>query len=161
MRPHALGGGAREILHSHPLLRKEWGILVLATAEGKQILPLHCVQGQDDSALGAFEVLFHAGEYVDGVGGVAADPAVVDFLDGQRVDVVPAVAAFAPDDDQLGFFKHSKMLHDGAAVQILEVPADVSRSLRLVSQQIEHFATAVIGQGFEDRLLPVALFLCD
>ena len=49
---------------------------------GKTDPSLHCVQGQDDCALGAFEVVLHAGEDVDGVCCVATDPAVVNFLNG-------------------------------------------------------------------------------
>jgi hypothetical protein len=52
------------------------------------------------------------------------------------------------------------MLHDGAAIEVFEMFADVSGGLRSVTQQIEHFAAAVIGQGFEDGFLSLALFLC-
>jgi hypothetical protein len=37
------------------------------------------------TASGFVQIVFHAGEDVDGMSGVAADPAIVDFLDGQRV----------------------------------------------------------------------------
>lgn len=89
--------------------------------------------------------------------GVAADPAVIDFLDGQRVDVVPAMAALALHDHKIGAFQHAQVLHHSTAVQILKVFADISGGSRLVPQQVEHFPSPVIGEGFEDGVLPVAL----
>src|SRR5271169_3064766 len=45
----------------------------------------------------------HAREQIDCAHGVMADPAIVDALDGKRVDVVPALTPLALYDDQVRF----------------------------------------------------------
>src|SRR5690606_4959339 len=43
---------------------------------------------------------------VDGMGRVAGDPAVVEIADGQGIEVVPALAALALGDDEIGVLEH-------------------------------------------------------
>src|SRR5450755_3591531 len=100
-----------------------------------------------------FKILFQAGEQADGVGGVATDPAVGDSLDGNRVEIVPACATFSADDDQFGLLEYAEMLHDSAAVNILEVGAQVASGAGTVLEQVEELATARIGKGFEYQIL--------
>src|SRR5215212_7196695 len=99
------------------------------------------------------QVVLEAGEQFDVVDCVGADPAVVDLLDGQRVEVVPAEAALAPDDDQAGLLQDAEVLHDRAAVELGEVAAEVARRAGLRLEQVEDAPSATVSQRFEYKLL--------
>jgi hypothetical protein len=103
---------------------------------------------------GWFHLSFHPGQQCSGAAGILADPPVVNFLDGDHVQVVPAAAPFALHDHQPGFFQHSKVLHHGAAVNLPEMAAELPGGLGRLLEQVEDLAPAVVRQRFENQVLP-------
>src|SRR5690606_19484306 len=71
--------------------------------------------------------LVEAAQHGRGIGGIRADPAFVDSVDRKGVEMVPALAATALGHDEAGFFKHRKMLHDGAAIELGKKGAECAR----------------------------------
>jgi hypothetical protein len=109
----------------------------------------------------AFHFALHTRQKVDCADRVTADPAVVDVLDGKRVDVVPALASPAFYDDQIRALKHAQMLHDGASVQAAKVIAEIPGGSWLIFQEIKDLPSFVIGQRFEDPFLLVGFSLAS
>ena len=70
--------------------------------------------------LGPFQIGLQPVEQADRAGGIGADPAVVDMLDRQRVQMVPPLPPLALDDHQLRLLQHLQMLHHRAAVEVRE-----------------------------------------
>lgn len=106
-----------------------------------------------------FHLALHAREQIDRARGIMADPAIVDVLDGKRVNVIPALASLALYDDEIRFLEHAQVLHDCASVQAAKVAAEISRRSRLIFQQIKNFSSFVIGQRLEDPFLFVGFLV--
>src|SRR5436309_252302 len=85
-------------------------------------------------------------EDADGVAGILTDPAVVDLLDRQRVEMVPALAPLALCDDQIGLFEYLEMHHHRAPVHVRESLAERAGGLRQILQPVEQLAPARMRQ---------------
>jgi len=81
------------------------------------------------------------------------DPAFVDGVNGEGVEVVPALAAAALGDDQVGGFQHLQMLHHRAAVEVRELRAQTAGGQRLIAQHVEDGAAMMGGEGAEHTVL--------
>ena len=68
---------------------------------------------------------------------MGANPSFVDLLDWERIEVVPSLAPLANGDDEVCRLEHSKMLHDGAAVDLWKPRAERACRKRLVAQFVE------------------------
>ena len=90
---------------------------------------------------------------INEVAGILADPAVVDRLDRQGVEMVPALAALAARQDQLRLFQHLQVLHDRATVHLRKSFAQRARRQRRVLDRIQHLPPLCIGQRLENGVL--------
>lgn len=50
--------------------------------------------------------------------GICADPAFVDMLDRNCIEVIPALSTAPFDDDEVGLLQHAQVLHDGGAIEV-------------------------------------------
>lgn len=81
---------------------------------------------------------------------VLADPALVDFVDGDGVEVVELFAAVPDGGDEVGVLEEVQVLGHGLTGHV-EVLAEGGEGLAVVlMQQVEQLAAAGIGQGFEN-----------
>src|SRR5271169_1701669 len=144
----------------HPPRRSAKGLAVAkerCARSGEKILsnrePEREARAESDNSktLIRFYLSFHPRQQCSGAAGVPADPPVVNFLDGDHVQVVPTAPAFALHDHQPGFFQHSKVLHHGAAVNLPEMTAEFAGGLGRLLEQVEDLAPAVIRQRFENQ----------
>ena len=83
------------------------------------------------------EILFQTRQHRDGALRVRSDPAFMDGVDGQRVEVIPALPPAPFGDDQVGVFQHLQMLHHGASVDVLKQGAQLPRGQRLIAKRVE------------------------
>src|SRR6185503_12557128 len=81
------------------------------------------------------EVALESGEEPHGGGGVGRDPALVELDKGRDVEMVPALAALAPRDEETCLLEDGDVLHDGAAVEVREVLAEIAGRARRVAQK--------------------------
>lgn len=81
------------------------------------------------------------------------NPAFVDRMNGQRVQVVPPLPAPALDNHQIGGFQYLQMLHHRAAVDIPEMVAKRSGGKRLVAQIIQYLPPHWRSEGFENNIV--------
>ena len=102
-----------------------------------------------------FGLVFEAAQHACGISGVGADPAFVDGVDGQGVEVVPALAATTFGDDEAGVFQHFEMLHDGAAIKLGQQFTKGAGGARLCAQQIQNVAANAVAEGLEDGVVMV------
>src|SRR5688572_12727131 len=79
----------------------------------------------------AFELALELRQTRRREGRVRADPALVDLVDGQRIEVVPPLASLARRDHQVRLFEHLQMLHHRAAVELREQGAQGPGGRRL------------------------------
>src|SRR5215217_8197790 len=86
------------------------------------------------------QVRFQPVEHLHRPAGIGADPAVVDMLDRERIEMVPPLAPLALDDHEIRAFQDLQVLHHGAAVERPESVAQLARGLRLIFQCIENIA---------------------
>lgn len=94
-------------------------------------------------------MLFQIAQGLQTVTLVFADPALVDFVDGDGVEVVQLLAAVPDDSDEVGALQQVQVLGHGLAGHV-EVLAKGGQRLPVVLvEQVEQFAAAGIGQGFE------------
>ena len=88
--------------------------------------------------------------------GVGADPAFVDGVDRQWVEVVPTLPAPPLDDDEVGAFQRLQMLHHGAAIEFGKLGAERPGGQRLVAQNVEDRSAMMRCEGAENPVLPLA-----
>ena len=86
---------------------------------------------------------------------VGPDPAFVNFLDGNGVEVIPPLAPLAHRDHQIRFLEHLQMLHHGAAIELGEVRAKRARRQRLVAQIVEDLPPNLRAQRLEHPIVPL------
>src|SRR5918993_4735295 len=87
---------------------------------------------------------------------VRADPALVDLVDRQRIEVVPALASLARGDHQVRLFEHFQMLHHRAAIELRKQAAQHAGGQRLVAQLVEDLSADRRGQRLERPVVLVA-----
>ncbi len=101
-------------------------------------------------------MLLEVAEGLQAVALVFADPALVDFVDGNGVEVVELFAAVPDGGDEVGVLEEVQVLGDGLTAHV-EVLAEGGEGLAVVlMQQVEQLAAAGIGQGFEHVVHDVA-----
>ncbi|MNL57976.1 hypothetical protein D3C87_1815750 [compost metagenome] len=74
-------------------------------------------------------------------------------MDGQRIEMVPALAAAPLDDHQARFFENLQMLHHGASVELRHEPAQHPRRTRFRLQRIQNPAPGAMTQSLEERIV--------
>jgi len=80
---------------------------------------------------------------------VLADPAFVDVVNGDRIEVVQLFAAVPDDGDEVGVLQQVQVLGHRLAGHV-EVRAERGQRLpAALVEQVEQLAAAGIGQGFE------------
>ena len=95
-------------------------------------------------------MLLEVAEGLQAVALVLADPALVDFVDGDGVEVVKLFPAVPDGGDEVGVLEEVEVLRHGLAGHV-EVLAESGEGLAVVlMQQVEQLAAAGIGQGFEN-----------
>jgi hypothetical protein len=99
---------------------------------------------------GVFEMLLEVAESLEAVAFVFADPAFVDVVDGDGVEVVELFAAVPDGGDEVGVLEEAEVLGDGLAGHV-EVRAEGGEGLAVVLvEKVEELAAAGVGEGFED-----------
>jgi hypothetical protein len=99
---------------------------------------------------GVFEMFREVAEGLQTVALVFADPALVDFVNGDGIEVVELFAAVPDGGDEVGVLEEVEVLGHGLAGHV-EVLAEGGEGLTVVFvQQVEQLAAAGIGQGFEN-----------
>ena len=63
---------------------------------------------------------------INGVGRIVPDPAIINMLDRQRIEIVPALPTAFMGDDQIRLFEDFEMLHHGAPVELRETGAQIA-----------------------------------
>ena len=99
---------------------------------------------------GVFEMLLEVAESLQAVALVLADPALVDFVDGDGVEEVELFPAVPDGGDEVGVLEEVEVLCHRLAGHV-EVLAEGGEGLAVVlMQQVEQLAAAGIGQGFKN-----------
>ena len=94
-------------------------------------------------------MLLEVAEGLQAVALVLADPALVDFVDGDGVEEVELFAAVPDGGDEVGLLEKIEVLGHGLPGHV-EVLAQGGEGLAVVlMKQVQQFAAAGIGQGFE------------
>ena len=78
------------------------------------------------------------------------DPALVDLLDGDGVQMVHADTPLFAGDNEIGFGEDIEVLHDGEAGEIREFDDELAGGVRLLAEEVEDFAADGVGEGFPD-----------
>lgn len=95
-------------------------------------------------------MLLEVAEGLQAVALIFADPALVDFVDGDGVEVVKFFTAMPDSGDEVGVLEEVEVLGHGLAGHV-EVLAEGGEGLAVVlMQQVEQLAAAGIGQGLEN-----------
>ena len=95
-------------------------------------------------------MLFQIAQGLQAMALVLADPALVDVVEGDGVEVVQLFAAVPDDGDEVGVLEQVEMLGHGLAGHV-EVRAEAGQRLpAALVEQVEQLATAGIGERFEN-----------
>jgi hypothetical protein len=79
-----------------------------------------------------------------------ADPADVDFVEGNGVEEVEFFASVTADGDEIGCFEEGEVLGDSLAGH-LEAGAELAEGLAAsLVEAVEELTAAGVGEGFED-----------
>lgn len=70
-------------------------------------------------------------------GGMRADPAFVNLVNRQGVEVVPALSSAPFHDDEIGRFQNLQVLHHAAAVKLGEQRAELACGHGQIAQMIQ------------------------
>ena len=73
------------------------------------------------------------------------------------VEVVEAVPAVTPDDDDAGVGEDAQVLHDGEAAETRRRGGERSRRWRSVAELVEELPPQWVGEGSPERVLVVAI----
>ena len=92
-------------------------------------------------------------EEADGGASVVADPTIMERLDRQRVEVVPALPTGPAHDHETGGLQHTEVLHDRAPVEPGQRRAQVARGAWAVAQRVEQLPPGAVGQRPEHGVL--------
>src|SRR4029450_4984160 len=98
------------------------------------------------------QVGLQPGEEFDRGSCIVADPAVVNLLDREYVEVIPAFTALAQGDDKTGALKNPQVLPGRAQMQVGDVVAQVGVGSGMVREQVEDPATRAVRQGLEHSI---------
>lgn len=97
-------------------------------------------------------MLLEVAESLQTVTLVLADPALVDFVNGDGVEEVELFPTVPDGGDEVGVLKEIEVLGHGLAGHV-EVLAEGGEGLAVVlMQQVQQLAAAGIGQGFENGI---------
>lgn len=95
-------------------------------------------------------MLLEVAEGLQPVPFVFADPALVDFVDGDGVEVVELFATVPDGGDEVGVLEEIEVLGHGLAAHIEMLAERGERLAVVLVQQVEQLAAAGIGQSFEN-----------
>ena len=85
--------------------------------------------------------------------GIGTDPAFVDALDRDGVEVIPALTAAPLDDHQVGVLQYPQVLHDGRAIELWERFGTSPGRFRASFERIEKLPASLIRQCLEDQVI--------
>lgn len=85
-----------------------------------------------------------------------SDPAFVNFVDRQRIEIIPAFSTAPNDSHQIRLLQDLKMLHHRAAIEVREMRANRSGCERLVTQIVEDLAPNRCGKSLEHTVMRIA-----
>ena len=85
--------------------------------------------------------------------GIGTDPAFVDALDRDGVEVIPTLTAAPLDDYEVGFLEDAEMLHHGRAIEFREQLGKSPGRFRAAFERIEKFPASFIRQRLEDQVV--------
>jgi hypothetical protein len=77
------------------------------------------------------------------------DPTHVDFVDGDRVEVMQFLAPLFHRNDQIGFFQQNEVLGHRLTTHVMVLAEFAERQARLLAQSVEQLPAAGIGEGLE------------
>jgi hypothetical protein len=96
-----------------------------------------------------FELILQIAESLQALALVLANPALVDFVDRDGIEVVELFAAMPDGGDEVGLFEKVEVLGHSLAGHV-EVRAQGGQRLPVVRvKHVEQLAAAGIGQSFE------------
>jgi len=87
------------------------------------------------------------------IGGVRADPALMDPMNGQRVEMIPALAAAPLDDHQPRLFENLQMLHHRTSVELRHQFAEHPGRARFRLERVQNPAPGSMAQSLEQRIV--------
>ena len=97
-------------------------------------------------------MLLQIAEGLQTVALVLADPALVDFVDGDGIEVVEFFAAVPDHGDEVGAFQQVQVLGHGLAGH-RQVRAEPGKGLAVfLVEQVEKFSPSPVSEGFEDLI---------
>jgi hypothetical protein len=76
---------------------------------------------------------------------VFAGPSIVDQLDRYDIEVDLSAAAVLANDDQLGFFEHAKVFHDGDATDFELSAQVVDAAAGMLLDEIQELSPSTVG----------------
>ena len=80
------------------------------------------------------------------------NPALIDALDGNGVEVIPTLATAGLDDHQVGFLQHAQMLDDADARDFGKGGTHRPGGPPSLAQQIENLTPSRVGQSLPNRV---------
>lgn len=100
--------------------------------------------------------LFHdvpqLAEHVDRVRSIGSDPALLQIMDRQGIQMVPALAPASLHRDQTCFLQHPQMHHDRAAINIRQRLAQRAGRARSIHQQIQQLSPHTMAERLENQV---------
>ena len=79
---------------------------------------------------------------------VLADPTLIDLLDGNLVDVIPAKLALPAHHHQTGIGQYLEVFHHRKARNFWKVLAKLTRGRRLLFEKVQDLPPGRVGQRF-------------
>ena len=100
-----------------------------------------------------FSLMLETAEHGRGIGGVRANPAFVDGVDGKGVEMVPSLATAFLGHDEAGLLQDAQVLHDGAAIEFWKQGAKHSGGARFGLEVIKHAPAHAVPEGLENQII--------
>ena len=85
--------------------------------------------------------------------GILTDPALVNALDGNGVEVIPTFPTATLDDHQACSFENAEVLHDRGAIKFWQDAGKRSRCLWTLFQRVENATSGFVCEGLEDQVV--------
>lgn len=104
-----------------------------------------------------FHLPLEAPEHGSRIGGVGPDPALVNGMDRQGVEMVPALPAAPFGHDEASVFEDAQMLHDGAAVELGKLLAEHASGERRGFKRVENAPPYAMAEGLEYSIIQIVI----
>lgn len=80
----------------------------------------------------------------------------MNALDRTCIEIVPSRASALSAEDEFGFLKDAKVLHDRRPVKVTEMAAQVTRGTGPFVKQVQYAPAIGAGQRLEYLVVPIA-----